>query len=171
MARMTTDLRVALSLWLNAFQSAEDAVSAAPDSPKKNHIPAIIADLQKTSQTLASVADTEIEAAEEEERAGGDNLDYLVQTDRGPLFVASIRVPTILQRLAGWEDARNFVLNGKNPSHADYSKLEEAERVMVRFLADSRAAARTRGLDRLPSPTDPTPPCQTATIQAQDIAA
>ncbi len=168
MARMTTDLRVALSLWLNAFQSAEDAVSAAPDSPKKNHIPAIIADLQ---QTLASVADTEIEAAEEEERAGGDNLDYLVQTDRGPLFVASIRVPTILQRLAGWEDARNFVLNGKNPSHADYSKLEEAERVMVRFLADSRAAARTRGLDRLPSPTDPTPPCQTATIQAQDIAA
>jgi hypothetical protein len=150
--RMTTDLRVALSIWLNAYEALKEAAQRPPGRVKNRRLETLVEALEDAGEALAAVAEVEIEAAEKVEQEGGEARDFRAFAGSGFMFVAAARVPVLLERLGIWDDITDKVLNAETPGQRDYSAWDKAETDLRRFARDARRDAALRGLNILRRP-------------------
>lgn len=133
---MTPDLRVALSLWLNAYEDAKKIDGSGHDCSRVKQLPEIIKKLSETSGALYEIADEEVEQPPD---ANDTRLvaGLYVMPDMS-------HVRSLMEHLADWIKASAIVNRKEFPVAADYDAVLASETDIRRFMATCYRRARDR---------------------------
>ena len=153
---MQAALRIALSLWLNAYENALIADQLPTPELQLAAMKRAVAELSDASAELHRVADPLVEAAE----SGQDQPDSATPAapkprppakaaPSAPTFVSDSRMihlkhryaypPTFkpdsaIRAMANWHEARSVIEDGERPTNDEYHDYEVAEAEMARIV-------------------------------------
>jgi len=130
---VNADLRVALSLWLNAYEALRDANKTDGSLTAELRKDAATAGLAKASANLYAVADDVLESL----------LDDPVRPGDAPLISRGVQYRTpkpgrsrkLMEVLLRWAEAAETIESSLEPTNAAYKAFDEAETDIRRFLA------------------------------------
>lgn len=144
---MSPDLRVALSLWLNAY----DAACKAEQDLKEDrfdlgdHFPKAVAEFEKASEALYAVADIEVEEPPTEPAQAATPTEAESNLERWGFAVPrKDRLVELLVIAAKWDAANKIVDRLEEPSYQHYAVVDRYETEFRRFLATCKRMANLR---------------------------
>jgi hypothetical protein len=156
---MTSDLRVALSLWLNAYENARRVEpDARNDADQMRRFLRAVDDLAAASEELHKVADAAVEAEEQiEGRCEVASKTKVKKGKKGPKSDEDIVIvqdeygvpkakhfPGVVALLADWYEATDNLLDAPEPTQELYSKLESIEATMRQFVFNCKRLANPK---------------------------
>jgi hypothetical protein len=145
---MTPELRVALSIWLNAYENACSVDRMSNDVARVNAVRKAVEGLAEASEELHKVADPEVEVPDptvtrERIITGFPKRDSRPATQ----FRSTYKLPSndhmhiLIATMAEWYEAGQAVYDAEMPSRAAFRRLEDAEGELRRIImACSRRA-------------------------------
>jgi hypothetical protein len=144
---VTPDLRVALSLWLNAYEDVTEGYSRGAELDQCRRMPALERNLRERSAELFERAsnDEEVEdgAPPETAKARARNSPAVThETGCFPYVVQSnTSFPGVVRALIEWDEAYAALNATDFPTNTEYDRIEMSELALRRFVGNWRRSA------------------------------
>lgn len=131
---MNSDLHVALSLWLNAFDNVKSVDGGPSDMARMRKSERANAEFRTACDELYAVADIAVEESSD----GATETQPIIMAKGGYVVPPKDRVRVLLELLLEWDEAAKTIRKHNAPSKGEYARFDLAETNIRRFLASCK---------------------------------